>query len=212
MEIIKKQFGEQLKLYRKLKTFTQEQLAEKIGINLRQLARIEAGESFVSAETLFNICKTLEISPSVLFDFNIETEVLLTGSGKDLHFNIIKNGNIVKLFPKTEMETQENNPEFKNFDLKMQTMAHKLNKKIYVSEIVDGIPTTDKIYKPDGQIDITTKNSKYDCYNKLVNNINKIANDKMKVDFMNLAYESLRSVDALNKLKLMIKGIELTLQ
>ena len=71
MNIINKGFGEQLKQYRKLRNITQEKFSEKIGINLRQLARIEAGESFVSAETLLKICIILEISPSKLFDFNI---------------------------------------------------------------------------------------------------------------------------------------------
>lgn len=71
MDIIKKGFGICLKNMRKEKNLTQEKLAEKIGINLRQLARIEAGESFVTSDTLLKICNVLETSPHKLFDFNL---------------------------------------------------------------------------------------------------------------------------------------------
>ena len=69
LDIIKQKFGERLKAIRRLNNLTQEKLAEKIGINLRQLARIEAGGSFISSETLLSICLVLQISPSLLFDF-----------------------------------------------------------------------------------------------------------------------------------------------
>ena len=55
-----------LKELRKIRNFTQEKLAESIGINLRQLARIEAGESFVSSDTLLKICTALETTPKSL--------------------------------------------------------------------------------------------------------------------------------------------------
>lgn len=74
MSIVKKGFGKNLKEIRKSKCITQEKLSEKIGINLRQLARIEAGESFVTAETLERICLELEVSPNILFNFPLSEE------------------------------------------------------------------------------------------------------------------------------------------
>lgn len=74
MNIITKGFGKNLKEVRRSKKITQENLSEQIGINLRQLARIEAGESFITAETLLNICKVLEISPGFLFNFSVTEE------------------------------------------------------------------------------------------------------------------------------------------
>ena len=53
MNTITKNFGQKLKYYRKLNKFTQEELAEKIGINIRQLARIEVNERFITADTLY---------------------------------------------------------------------------------------------------------------------------------------------------------------
>lgn len=71
MDAFKNCFGRRLKQVRKSKGFTQERLSDAIEINLRQLARIEAGESFVTAETLQKICDVLDISPDTLFIFDV---------------------------------------------------------------------------------------------------------------------------------------------
>lgn len=68
--MIKEKFGKNIKLYRKLKGLTQEHLAEMISVNQRQLARIEAGESFVTAETLEKLCIHLNISVKDIFNFD----------------------------------------------------------------------------------------------------------------------------------------------
>lgn len=136
MDAIKKGFGRQLKVYRKIRNYTQERLAEKIGVNPRQLARIEAGESFVSSETLLNICKVLLIYPKDLFDYDIEG-----------------------LCPDAKPNASRSN---------------------------DG-----------------------NNYETLKQNLQKIAKNPMKLEFLNLAYNSLYDKAALNELKTMIKGIEL---
>ena len=64
-------FGNNLKRIRKREKLTQEQLADYLGINWRQVARIEAGESFIKSETLYKLCMIFEIQPSELFDFSI---------------------------------------------------------------------------------------------------------------------------------------------
>lgn len=68
--MIKEKFGKNIKLYRKLKGLTQEHLAEMISVNQRQLARIESGESFVTAETLEKLCVYLEVSVKDIFNFD----------------------------------------------------------------------------------------------------------------------------------------------
>lgn len=73
-DIIKKKFGKKVKDIRKAKGYTQEQLAENIHINTRQMARIEAGESFVTSETIYSLCNFLKISPKLLFDFSLDNK------------------------------------------------------------------------------------------------------------------------------------------
>jgi len=64
---VKSTFGENLKRYRKEKNLPQEKLAEKIDISTMHLSRIERGLTFVSAELIEKISKTLGISPYLLF-------------------------------------------------------------------------------------------------------------------------------------------------
>ena len=69
MSEIKKKLGKKIKYYRELKGFTQEELAEKLDFNCRSLSFIECGTNFVTADTLDKLCKTLEVTPKQLFDF-----------------------------------------------------------------------------------------------------------------------------------------------
>lgn len=64
---VKKEFGEKLKRLRKSKNYIQEQLAEMIDIDPRNLSRIEVGLSFVKAETLEKILNALDITTEQLF-------------------------------------------------------------------------------------------------------------------------------------------------
>lgn len=215
MDIIKKQFGERLKIIRNLKGLTQEILAEKIGINWRQLARIEAGESFIKSDTLYKICQTLNITPSILFDFNIQENVLMTGTDNKVHFNVIKTGNIIKLVTKNEIENATDNSTLKendsnSFDNKMLSIAQKLQKDIIVNENIDDITICTKIYRPNGEIKIQEKSANgTNSLEKLKENLTKIANDKNKIEYMNLAFNSLYDKKALEQFQYLIKGLEL---
>lgn len=66
---MKKKFGKRVKEIRTSSGFTQEQLAEKIGMSSKSLSQIELGNNFVSAEALDLICKALNVRPKMLFDF-----------------------------------------------------------------------------------------------------------------------------------------------
>lgn len=64
---LKKMFGQQLKLLRIERGYTQESLAEKINLNPRQVSKIETGEHLPSAQTIEKICETLDVLPQELF-------------------------------------------------------------------------------------------------------------------------------------------------
>ena len=70
MTNIKKLLGKNIKYYREIKNLTQEQLAEKIGINYKSLSTIECGQNFVTAQTLENISKALNVNIKKFFDFD----------------------------------------------------------------------------------------------------------------------------------------------
>jgi len=54
---------------RKLKSLTQEQLAEKAGFTRNYLARVETGRKNISLQLLFKIAEILDVPEKELFDF-----------------------------------------------------------------------------------------------------------------------------------------------
>jgi transcriptional regulator with XRE-family HTH domain len=56
-----------LKHYRKKKSFSQEQLSEKVDISVMHLSKIERGLTFVSAELLEKLSANLDVSVARLF-------------------------------------------------------------------------------------------------------------------------------------------------
>lgn len=64
------EFGNTLREIRIAKGFTQEQLANEIGIEISQISRIERGIINTSVTTLYALTKTLQINVSELFSFD----------------------------------------------------------------------------------------------------------------------------------------------
>lgn len=64
---VKKIFGNNLHIYRKLRGFSQEQLAEKLNISVKHLSTLETGKVFASAELIEKFSDILEVSVSSLF-------------------------------------------------------------------------------------------------------------------------------------------------
>lgn len=67
-EEIDKVLGEIFKEYRLKNGLTQEKIAEKLGISVKYISRIENGTGGVKVETLVNYMNILGISPNVIFE------------------------------------------------------------------------------------------------------------------------------------------------
>ena len=87
---IQTNLGQKIKKLRKLKGYSQEVFAEKIGIATNSLSSIETGNSFMTSNTLDKITKELEISLNELFDFDD------CQSNKDMYTFIINKLNYLK--------------------------------------------------------------------------------------------------------------------
>lgn len=95
MDNIKKKLGSKIRELRISRKLTQEKLAEKINLSAKSLSQIELGNNFVSAETLEELCYALNITPEILFNFNIidtANEDLL----KSITSRLEKNPNLLK--------------------------------------------------------------------------------------------------------------------
>lgn len=64
-----RQLGLNIAYYRKLRGFSQIQLAEYINISRTHMSRIETADCAVSLDVVFAICDVLRVSPAQLFDF-----------------------------------------------------------------------------------------------------------------------------------------------
>ncbi len=68
MNDYKKLLGSKIKEIRRNRSYTQDFLSERIGIDPKHLSRIECGKNAPSLDLLFKICSVLKINPAVLFD------------------------------------------------------------------------------------------------------------------------------------------------
>lgn len=69
-EILKQKMGELITRKRKALGLSQEAFAEKLGIHLRTLSKIENGHSFISAETLCKFCDFFNLPPKAFFEID----------------------------------------------------------------------------------------------------------------------------------------------
>lgn len=65
--IIKKNFGLNVKKLRIAKSLTQEQLAEALDLQVQSITFIETGRTFISSEVLANLCNYFDVDPGFFF-------------------------------------------------------------------------------------------------------------------------------------------------
>lgn len=62
--------GKNIKKYRQLAGFTQDELAEKINVHQTYIGKIETGKSSPSVKLLFKLSRALKVKLSDIFDFD----------------------------------------------------------------------------------------------------------------------------------------------
>ena len=70
MDLTPKDIAEKIKQLRKANKLTQEQLAEKLNIDQRNLVRLESGKGFPSITTLIKIAEALNTTPNFLLSID----------------------------------------------------------------------------------------------------------------------------------------------
>ena len=95
MEDVKKLLGKRIKELRKQRNFTQERLAEMIGIEPPNLSYIETGRFYPSPDTLWKIAKALDVKIYELYKFDYLKPV--PELKKELYKKLENNDELVKL-------------------------------------------------------------------------------------------------------------------
>ena len=102
----KKLFGAQVKLLRNFRKLTQEELSEQINIDIRQLARIEAGTSFVTSETIEKLCTALNVKYKELFNFEDVEESMTCEDIKKFKQNYSKLSKLMQKIAQNDAKTE----------------------------------------------------------------------------------------------------------
>ena len=71
MEEFVQAFGQRLREIRKGKEMTQEDVASRASMELRQYGRIERGEINTTINTVRRLAEALEVTPAQLFEFTV---------------------------------------------------------------------------------------------------------------------------------------------
>lgn len=209
--------GSNIKLLRKLRNITQEELSEIIGIHSRQLSKIETGEHFPSCKTLEKICIALDVSPTEIFDFEFlidENEGALTGTDNTAAFvvNSTKDkneSNIVQLHPNS---VEKANVPKTSIDESMAKTAKLINKPVFVEYFEDKKTSKIVVFYPDGKEKVIKNSIDVEAKQNMIymmTEFKKIAKDKNAVDFLKLAMSSLKDDASLSKLSSIVYGMKL---
>ena len=211
MTNFKNGLGINLKLIRKARNITQEDLAGIIGIHSRQLSKIETGEHFPSCKTLEKLCMALDVTPKELFDFEFlinENEGVMTGTDSTPVVQARKSAkdNVYELF--FFFFTKEK----KCTDGIMAKTAKNLNKPVFVEYFDNKKISKIVVFYPDGSekvvlnsVDVEAKQN----MNYMLKEYKKICKDKAATDFIRLALTALHSNEDLKKLDNLVQGMKL---
>lgn len=67
---LKDRFGKRVRSLRHLRGLTQEQLAERTGLSVEYVSKVERGLASPSFRTIAHLSNVLDVSASTLFDFS----------------------------------------------------------------------------------------------------------------------------------------------
>ena len=74
MDEFLQKFGKSVKKYREMYGLSQENFAELVDVSTNTINSIENGKSFLTYQTLKNLCAALNITPPMLFNFEVNKE------------------------------------------------------------------------------------------------------------------------------------------
>lgn len=214
MDTFLEAFGKKLKFLRENANYTQEQMAELLGVDTRHICRLESGTSFTKHPVIVNYCRILGIKVSELFDFEYDNELsmLATGTYGGTYLKVVKNED--KMFVKSaskDIDVKKLNKASITEDVLLR-MAKEMKQEIVVDWVDDD--SRQCVYKitPEGMKNTVYTPDEIKKNQLLVETIEKLKMadfDSQKLKFINLAIDSLADKKARNDLKQILEGMEM---
>ena len=209
---IAKALGLNIRKYRKARNLSQEQLSEMIGIQPRQMSKLETGIHFPSLKTLENLCAILDVIPRDLFDFDYSTEdvlEILDGTYNVSNYRVLKSDNVYQLLNKENKSRNiVTNPSEKYIEQNFIEMSKNTQEAITVEYFENNKYANTVVYYPDGTYKLFSP-KKDDKVNNLLKEIIKISNDTSKIEYLTLALSAFDNPNAISELELILKGLKL---
>jgi len=209
---IAKALGLNIRKYRKARHLSQEQLSEMIGIQPRQMSKLETGIHFPSLKTLESLCAILDVIPRDLFDFDYAAEDimdLLDGTYNISNYRVLKTDNVYQLLNKEDKSCDiVRNSSEKYIEQNFIDMARKTKETITVEYFENNKYANTVVYYPDGTYNLFSPSSNENI-SKLLKEIIKISNDSAKVEYLTLALSAFDNPEAITELELILKGLKL---
>ena len=225
MHNIKEGFGANLRKIRKNKKLTVDTLAEISGISSRLISNIEAGDTFISAETLCKISVSLNVSLQTLFDFDWYDKLIYYDNGKYIkhHFkvNVSEKNQTAKIRSLPALSGYKINKiipssQFPSFLIEF---VKSNDKTIYIDYFNEG--KREHIFKvtPDGAfqylVDLENMKKvnnilKENNYYVALEKIKELSVDKKKMEYIITAANALNDKKSREKLRLMLDAMDIS--
>lgn len=199
---LKKELGHKLRHFRIARKMTQEILAEKTGVDTKQISRIERGENDPKSDTITKLCIALKVEPKDLYDFklNIEGDEYLleaTGTYGRMLSNSRFTSGIISSVPINEnFESNFDLIDFALSDTDLKRQAEMLNntQTAVYTESKTNLPLFKAMYYPNGKVDIEYLDKKFEqesIYNTAIQNVHKNCKNINKLRLVNFLLENL---------------------
>lgn len=164
---LKKAIGEKLREFRHKRYYTQEYLAELVELDIKQIGRIERGESYLKPENLEKFCKVLKVHPKDFYDFHWENE-------EEENIEMRSNGTYGRIITNRHINLEAQNPISidENFqsDFDLIEFAYADEETKTKAKILNVVQTA--------EIEYLNKNfEKLSLYNIALKNLNKLKNN-----------------------------------
>lgn len=225
MQNIKEAFGANLRKIRKSRKLTLDALAEMSDITPRLLSKLEAGDTFLSADTLCKISVALDVNLQVLFDFEWYDKLIYYDNGKHIkhHFKVneITKEKIAKIRSLSTLQDYKINEIIHSNQVTLYFIkfAQTSNKTIYVDYFVDG--KREYVFKvtPDGIFQhlvdfeiIKTLNTEIKDKNYYIalEKIRELSIDKKKLEYLITAANALNDKKTREKLRIMLDAMDIS--
>jgi len=214
MDTFLEAFGKKLKALREKAEYTQEQLAELIGVDIRHICRLESGSSFTKYPVIVSYCRVLGVTPAELFDFEYDNELsmLATGTYGTTYLKVVATE--AKTYVKSASK-DINVKELNNYAITEEVLL-KMSKEMKRDIIVDWVDENERkcVYRitPEGlKITIYTPDEvkKSQFLNDVTEKLKALNIGSKQFKFINLAIDALTDKKARNDLKQIIEGMEM---